>query len=233
METKKCTKCLEEKELTEFHKRKYSSTGINPQCKKCIYLYKNSPSVKSKSKKYYLKIKKRKSLLNKLDYIKNKNKRLERQKNNRESIRKWELEYRRNYRLKNKEKLNKRIREQKTKRRKIDPLFKLKERLRGRIRSYISDSGYIKTSKTEEILGCNFETVKKHIERQFKKGMTWQNHGHLGEVWHIDHKIPLASAKTEEELIKLCHYTNLQPLWERDNRYKGAKILPVQTVLTI
>ena len=51
--------------------------------------------------------------------------------------------------------------------------------------------------------------------------MNWDNHGE----WHIDHKIPLSSAKTEKELIGLCHYTNLQPLWALDNLKKGNKIL--------
>ena len=51
--------------------------------------------------------------------------------------------------------------------------------------------------------------------------MTWENHGHGG--WHIDHIIPLDSALSEEELYKLCHYTNLQPLWAKDNIRKGNK----------
>lgn len=51
--------------------------------------------------------------------------------------------------------------------------------------------------------------------------MTWENRGE----WHIDHIIPLASASTEEELLALCHYTNLQPLWAFDNLSKGAKII--------
>lgn len=51
--------------------------------------------------------------------------------------------------------------------------------------------------------------------------MTLENHGE----WHFDHIIPLASAKTEEELIKLNHYTNFQPLWAEDNLKKGFKIL--------
>lgn len=50
--------------------------------------------------------------------------------------------------------------------------------------------------------------------------MTLENHGE----WEMDHKTPLASAKTEEEIIKLNHYTNFQPLWRFDNRSKGAKI---------
>ena len=51
--------------------------------------------------------------------------------------------------------------------------------------------------------------------------MTLENHGE----WHLDHIIPLAIAKTEEEIIKLNHYTNFQPLWAIDNLKKGAKIL--------
>jgi hypothetical protein len=52
--------------------------------------------------------------------------------------------------------------------------------------------------------------------------MSWENHGMYG--WHIDHIIPLASAKDEDEIYKLCHYTNLQPLWWFDNLSKGSKM---------
>ena len=61
------------------------------------------------------------------------------------------------------------------------------------------------------------------MESQFTDGMTWDNWGKYG--WHVDHKVPLSSAKTPDELIKLCHYTNLQPLWAKDNLSKGAKII--------
>jgi hypothetical protein len=71
------------------------------------------------------------------------------------------------------------------------------------------------------MLGCDYQTAFKHIESRFKKGMSWDNFGD----WHIDHIIPLASAKTEEELIELCHYTNLQPLWAEENLIKGDKII--------
>ena len=71
------------------------------------------------------------------------------------------------------------------------------------------------------MLGADYETAFNHIESRFKDGMTWDNQGE----WHIDHIVPLASATTEEELIKLCHYTNLQPLWAEDNLKKGDKIL--------
>ena len=82
---------------------------------------------------------------------------------------------------------------------------------------------------TEKMLGCDWETAHKHLEIQFTKGMNWENQGE----WHIDHIIPLVSANTKEELIKLCHYTNLQPLWAEDNLKKGATIPNVQTKLRI
>jgi hypothetical protein len=105
-----------------------------------------------------------------------------------------------------------------------DHIFKLKMNLRGRTYFAFKNKGYIKKSKTEKILGASFEVVSKHIERQFTKDMTWDNKGD----WHIDHIIPLASANTEEEVIKLCHYRNLQPLWAKDNLEKGCKIPNIQ-----
>jgi hypothetical protein len=74
------------------------------------------------------------------------------------------------------------------------------------------------------MLGVDWEVAKVHIERQFTKGMNWDNQGE----WHIDHIIPLASANNKEELIKLCHYTNLQPLWAEDNLSKSDKIIEQQ-----
>jgi hypothetical protein len=72
-------------------------------------------------------------------------------------------------------------------------------------------------------VGCTPQELKEHLEKQFKEGMTWDNHGMYG--WHIDHIIPLSSATTEEELYKLCHFTNLQPLWAEENLSKGNRIL--------
>jgi hypothetical protein len=96
----------------------------------------------------------------------------------------------------------------------------MKNNLRSRTWIAFKNKGYSKTSKTQEMLGVDWEVCKAHIERQFTKGMNWDNQGE----WHIDHKIPLASANTEKELKKLCHYSNLQPLWAEDNISKSDKI---------
>ena len=99
-----------------------------------------------------------------------------------------------------------------------DLLFAIKHRMRSRICVFLKRSGYSKQSKTQDMLGCDWSYLKAHLESQFVDGMSWENRS----LWHIDHIIPLASAKSVEEVIKLCHYTNLQPLWAEDNLRKGA-----------
>lgn len=150
----------------------------------------------------------------------NKEKLAKRSKKYREANKEKEAEYKKKYYQANKEKHNKYYRE----RLNTDSLFKMKRYLRTRTSVAFKKKGYKKNSKTEKMLGISYEKVKKHIGRQFQKGMTWSNYGE----WHIDHIIPLSSAKTEAELLKLCHYRNLQPLWATDNISKGAKIPQVQ-----
>jgi hypothetical protein len=87
----------------------------------------------------------------------------------------------------------------------------LRESIRGsvkRIIKYSKNSDLVDGKRTEELLGGTFEEIKIHFESLFTEGMSWDNRSE----WHIDHIIPLSSGKTEEEMIKLCHYTNLQPL---------------------
>jgi hypothetical protein len=151
---------------------------------------------------------------------------------NKEKVKENQSKYHKIYREKNKTELkqyfykwyleNKAIHRQysneyEKNRKKIDPLFRLQKTIRHRISSAIRSKGYTKRSRSFEILGCSWEFVKQHIEKQFKDGMTWCNHG----KWHIDHIIPLASASSENELLKLNHYSNLQPLWAEENLKKS------------
>ncbi len=106
-----------------------------------------------------------------------------------------------------------------------DTLFKINSNLRSRTSKAFRAKGYKKSSKTQKMLGVDWEVCKAHIERQFTKGMNWDNYGE----WHIDHIIPLASAKNEKQLIKLCYYRNLQPLWAEDNLNKRDNIPNTQT----
>jgi hypothetical protein len=93
--------------------------------------------------------------------------------------------------------------------------------LRSRIVQFVKSKKIHKDNKTLDLVGCSTEFLKEHLQSQFKNGMSWDNYG----SWHIDHIIPLSSAKTTEEFNKLCHYSNLQPLWASENLSKGKKIL--------
>ena len=75
--------------------------------------------------------------------------------------------------------------------------------------------------KTQDMLGCDFYFFKEYIEQQFEEGMNWLNHG----TWHIDHKVPLSVGISTDEILKLNHYTNLQPLWAYENLNKSNKML--------
>jgi hypothetical protein len=111
----------------------------------------------------------------------------------------------------------------KRKKESIDPLFKLKGRIRTLISHSITKKGYLKTSKTMDILGVDFETFKEHIKRQWEPWMSWDNYGlykkdTFNYGWDIDHIIPISSTITEEDVYKLNHYTNLKPLCSKINR---------------
>lgn len=101
----------------------------------------------------------------------------------------------------------------------LDPLYRFKRAIRrstGRCFSYVTEK---KRQQCESYLGTTWDKAKKHIESQFANVMNWDNYGE----WHIDHITPLANAETEADVIRLSHYTNLQPLWAEDNFAKGAK----------
>ena len=93
--------------------------------------------------------------------------------------------------------------------------------LRSRISQFIKSKKIHKDNKTLDLVGLSLNELKIHLQSQFKEGMSWENYG----SWHIDHIIPLSSAQTTEEFNKLCHYTNLQPLWASENLSKGNKII--------
>lgn len=119
------------------------------------------------------------------------------------------------WRKNNKEKINNYIKN-KTKN---DTLFAFTRSARLLICNAFKRKNAIKIKKTVEILGCSIPYFKKHIESNFKDGMSWINRN----KWHIDHKKPLCTAKTIDDIIELNHYTNLQPLWAIDNLKKGGR----------
>jgi hypothetical protein len=132
-------------------------------------------------------------------------------------------EYRKKYRDENKEKSNEYSNQYQKDRKKFDPLFKLKVNIRTAILKVFKQKGYTKKTKTNNILGCSFIEFKLYLEGKFESWMSWDKHGlYNGELnygWDMDHIVPISSATTEEEVIKLNHYTNFQPLCSKINRY--------------
>jgi hypothetical protein len=127
------------------------------------------------------------------------------------------LEYSKIYRMENRDNRNKYERLK----RNVDPVYKLKINVRNRISKYIKKHNISKSNSTFSLVGITPIELKIYIEQQFTKGMNWGNYGE----WHIDHIIPISSAKTKEKLYELCHYKNLQPLWGEDNLKKSNKII--------
>jgi len=190
---------------------------------KMFYL-KNKETILKKRKQRYANNREFENERNKRYNKKNKNHlrlyQKEWEKNNKEKRKIYQKQYfQKNKKLKN---------QARTLRIKTDPLFKMSCNLRTRTAKAFREILLIKKNKhTFEILGCSPQELKFYIEKRFVDRMNWNNQGKWKEDnewtygWDIDHIIPLSSAKNEEEMIKLCHYTNLQPLWHIDNIIKG------------
>lgn len=126
------------------------------------------------------------------------------------------------YRKNNPDKVKEQHKKSVKKRKANDPLFSLMCRLRSSMSKNLKRFNINKKNKTSEILGCSFEEFKIYLESRFESWMTWENrgkyNGKLNYGWDIDHIIPLSSGKTEEEILNLSRFINLQPLCSKINR---------------
>lgn len=106
-------------------------------------------------------------------------------------------------------------------RRATDICYREKTNMGNLIRSALKRKGLRKTYRTLSLLGCTAPQFIRHIERQFKKGMSWDNRPR----WHIDHIRPCASFDlSDPEQQKICfHYSNLRPIWKSENMRKHAR----------
>lgn len=167
-------------------------------------------------KEYYAKNKEKIKAYQKAYYQENADKVKERTKNWKEENREHVDAYNKKYTAEHMKEHSAYIK----KRRSEDPKFKMVCSVRNLLNNAFNKRMKItKKKQAEEILGCSIEFFIEYLQSQFQEGMTLENHGE----WHIDHIIPLSSATTEEEVIKLNHYTNLRPMWAIDNYIKSKK----------
>ena len=215
-----CCTCKQLKTLESFGRLSSSKDGYRHDCKDCrkINSIKNKHKHKEYKKNYYL---------------------LNKEKCN-ESSRKWydnnielKKEYDKEYAIKNKDK-----RSDNYKKWRFDNVDKIREYkkvyyhtvtmndpdkiIKISARSLVKRFLKVKKNTTNEIIGCSYEFLREYLESKFEYWMSWDNYGkyngNLYYGWDIDHIIPISYAKTDEEVVKLNHYTNLQPLCSKVNR---------------
>jgi hypothetical protein len=213
METRFCKKCQRDLPLSMYHKDKSRKSGFSFYCKEC----------KTKSAiKYQNEHKEEKKAYKKKYWEENKHRFVEDRKKyreaHREDMKRWHAE---DY-AKNRDKIISEGYKHKKERLKNDALFKYKENVRHLVYCSFKRKGHQKTSNTQEIIGCTFEQLKEHLNKTFYENYGVEYDGQ--ETVHIDHIVPLATAKTKEDVIKLCHFSNLQLLKAKDNIEKSDKI---------
>jgi hypothetical protein len=201
METKICSKCKLEKQLYDFHNNKTNKGGKHCQCKSCTKLnYKYNKKIPIINLEESIEKKKIRDLKKSL--------------------------YNKKYREENRERLRVKNNIDKQNRINKNPLIKLRFRISNNITVSLKRNGGKKLCKTTDILGCSFNDFRNHIESLWESWMSWENYGNPkdgiyqpNKTWDLDHIIPSSKATSEEEILKLNHYSNFQPLCSYNNRF--------------
>jgi hypothetical protein len=181
------------------------------KCKECYSkarkAYRNTPKQKAKAKEYSQRedVKKRVSAFYRTPKQAKKKREQERKRMQDPIQRAKRREYLRQY---------------EKNRKATDKVYDMKKRVRRQILTTLARKGYTKKSRSYEILGTDYDSFIKYIEDQFVEGMSWDNR----KIWDLDHIIPISFAQTEEDIIKLNHYTNFRPLWSIENMKRGNNI---------
>lgn len=241
--TKICTKCKKELPFESFSKLSKTKCELRSACKKCSKEY-----ITEYRKTHKLAIAKQRIIHNKCNLEKMRQYRKDRYS----KIKEQENKKSRDYYLKNKLSILIKYRQQRAKhyqknriakiqytkeyrkthnaeinkaslfRRKNDVGFRMRCNLGSRIRIAVKNQFTTKAKKTMDLLGCSIVELRAHLESKFTTGMNWDNYGKNG--WEIDHIIPcvLFDLSKEEEQKECFHWSNLQPLWQKDNSSKNT-----------
>lgn len=206
MSDKTCTKCncVFPATTEYFHKNGRQKDGLRTWCKICV-------------QNNHLINKKERNLKNRIRHHSNRNDKILKSKEWRQK----NPNHYKQYYEKNKSQIFQKRKIYRNERYKKDLKFKLCCNLRSSLHRILVDK---KDNKALELLGCTIEQFKQHIESLWQDGMSWENWSKHG--WHIDHIYPLSKIdpNNREELAKVCHYSNLQPLWAKENISKGNRV---------
>lgn len=240
---KRCCTCKEIKAYRCFSKNKYNEDGFQSRCKLCVNAH--AVLVRDNTKEYKIKYKQSNNDTivkgNARYYSENKPKIAKRAKQYRAEndvyLKQKSKEYYANntdrikarvkiYANANKDKLRCYARNYNKIRRQTDLSYSMYSRMRKNIRRACMLWNFKNKHSVESILGCSCEFFRAYIESQFVGNMSWDN---IRQI-HLDHIVPLSSAKSASEIIRLNHWSNFQPLWENDNLAKSDTI-PSQDII--
>jgi len=225
---KKCTKCGVEKPLTEFHNNKSGKDGKLAQCKACKAEYReqhysnpDNVKIRREGQKKYREDNK--------DLVRERNRKYK--EKNPDKVSAWAKKHYASHRDEVCAKRSAREKKPETRRKRnartaeylaSNPVADFKYKTRQMLNKAYSRTGVAKTTKALDILGCDFEFLKYWLELTFVENYAIDIEDDM-EI-HLDHIIPLSTAKTEEDVIRLNHYTNLQWLLATDNFSKGERL---------
>lgn len=230
IEKKKCGKCSEYLDITNFNYSSQSWDHLRNTCKGCLThgRMQNKDKMTEYNKKYWIETKDAQTEKSKKwrsenkEYIANKQKEYYKQN-------KTELNKKDYYRRKNdpnyKEYMENYRREYDRYRLDVDPAFRIKRNMRSRVYIALKHQHTVKQNSTFELVGCSVDYLVAHLEKQFKPGMTWDNYG---PTWHVDHRIPCSAFDlTDNTHLYACfNYRNLQPMFATENILKSNKVDP-------
>lgn len=241
---KKCPKCKKVKQIDKFGNRKKNKDGKRYQCKKCESIYKkerylnNIDRERKKGRDRYFKNRERYNATNKLWRQNNPDKAKAAtaawRNTNPEKVKETHRKACRKYYKKNPGKTMEWVKNNPEKRKASVRRYyeKCRARPMARLNSSISAlmRFYLKNNKGgvhwEKLVGFTLKQLKKHLEKQFENGMTWENYGRKG--WQVDHKIPVSVfnfVKPEDDDFKRCwSLKNLQPMWAKENIVKSNNL---------
>lgn len=234
--TRICTKCKKELPIEMYSKSASHKGGYYPSCKVCVReankkrYQANKEKYKEKAKEYaknnFEKIADQKRKYHEKNYDKIQEYKKKYREQHRDELNQKQKKYYENnkekvkeYQQKNKFNILKKHNEY-IKLRKKDDVYRLKCNIRTILCDSFKRKKCIKKDKAEKILGCTIDQLIEHLKETYnaRYHTEWD-----GRPVHIDHIIPLATAENEENVIKLCHWSNLQLLIPKDNLEKGAK----------